>query len=604
MEWSNNQTNIIMAKKYDWKFATIGGNTRVQLTSGEDIRHLGELDQKMWTVLSCPTKGFEMDETSLALLDLDNDGHVKVNEIIAASEWLCQVLKSPNTLLPGKDVLKLSEIEDEAILAIAKEVAGDKDEVALADVEAAIAAVTIDEQPLPEAPYAADIIAAYKEKQAEYNEYFKKKGLEKLGLAAIDPEAPVPGIEEKKWKEMGEKIAAFEAGTAAANEANAAAMAAGTAKYQDLRKLLYLNRDFYQLLRNYITFQDFYSPKKEHKAVFQTGTLIIDQRACHLCMKVHNSAAHGTMAPASGIFLLYCTCTNKQHGKTLEIVAAMTMGETGDLYVGKNAIFYDRDGLDYDAVITKIIDNPISIRQAFWNPYRRLAKWVEDMINKRAAEKDSKMMADATKKIETTATAESEAKKEGLNMAQSFDIAKFAGIFAAIGMAVGLIGAALADFFSAFTVWWNWVIFFVAIMLIISGPSMIMAWLKLRRRNIGPLLNANGWAVNAASIINIPFGATLTDQVKFPIVKAKDPFAEQVPTWRKCLYWIVGILLVLCCCWFCNLWLVKNGKGWEAPLRWLNKEVPAQVAEEPAPAEETVEMPAEEAPTAEEAPAE
>ncbi|MBR4460746.1 MAG: hypothetical protein IKS26_04490, partial [Paludibacteraceae bacterium] len=269
-----------MAKKYDWKFATIGGNTRVQLSSGEDIRHLGELDQKMWTVLSCPTKGFEMDETTLTLLDLDNDGHVKVNEIVAASEWLCSVLKTPDTLLPGKDVLKLDEIQDEAILAIAKEVAGDKDEVALADVEAAIAAVTIEEQPLPEAPFAADIIAAYKEKQAEYNEYFKKKGLEKLGLAAIDPEAPVPGIEEKKWKEMGEKIAAFEAGTAAANDANAAAMAAATAKYRDLRKLLYLNRDFYMLLRNYITFQDFYSPKKDRKAVFQAGTLIIDQRAC------------------------------------------------------------------------------------------------------------------------------------------------------------------------------------------------------------------------------------------------------------------------------------------------------------------------------------
>ena len=581
-----------MAKKYDWKFATIGGNTRVQLSSGEDIRHLGELDQKMWTVLSCPTKGFEMDETTLTLLDLDNDGHVKVNEIVAASEWLCSVLKTPDTLLPGKDVLKLDEIQDEAILAIAKEVAGDKDEVALADVEAAIAAVTIEEQPLPEAPFAADIIAAYKEKQAEYNEYFKKKGLEKLGLAAIDPEAPVPGIEEKKWVEMGEKIAAFEAGTAAANDANAAAMAAATAKYRDLRKLLYLNRDFYMLLRNYITFQDFYSPKKDHKAVFQAGTLIIDQRACHLCMKVHNPAAHGTMAPASGIFLLYCTCTNKQHGKTLEIVAAMTMGETGDLYVGKNAIFYDRDGLDYDAVITKIIDNPISIRQAFWNPYRRLAKWIEDMINKRAAEKDSKMMADATKKIETTATAEGEAKKEGLNMAQSFDIAKFAGIFAAIGMAVGLIGAALADFFSAFTVWWHWVVFFVVLLLIISGPSMIMAWLKLRRRNIGPLLNANGWAVNAASIINIPFGATLTDMVKFPIVKAKDPFAEEVPAWRKCLYWLLCIAVVVCGLWLGNL-LNFGGKGIKSPLKCFNREAPVEevVVEEPAVMPADIESP-------------
>jgi len=588
-----------MEKKYDWKFATIGGNTRVQLTSGEDIRHLGELDQKMWTVLSCPTKGFEMDETTLTLLDLDGDGHVKVNEIIAASEWLCQVLKTPDTLLAGKDVLKLDEIQDEAILAIAKEIAGDKDEVALADVEAAIAAVTIDAQPLPEAPYAADIIAAYKETEAAYGEYFKKKGLEKIGLAAIDPEAPVPGIEEKKWKEMGAKIAEFEAGTAAANEANAAALAEGTAKYRDLRKLLFLNRDFYKLLCNYITFQDFYSPLKEQKAVFQAGTLIIDQRACHLCMRVQNAAAHGVQAPASGIYLLYCTCTNKQQGKTLEIVAAMTMGETGDLYVGKNAIFYDRDGLDYDAVITKIIDNPISIRQAFWSPYRRLAKWAEDLINKRAAEKDSKMMADATNKLETTATAETAEKKEALKLSQQFDIAKFAGIFAAIGMAVGLIGAALADFFSAFTVWWHWVVFFVVLLLIISGPSMIMAWLKLRRRNIGPLLNANGWAVNAASIINIPFGATLTDQVKFPIVKAKDPFAEERPLWKKCFWWLVGIAIVVCGLWLGNL-LNFNGKGWKSPLKCFNKEVVEEIIiiEEPAEAAPVAEaeVPAEEAP--------
>jgi hypothetical protein len=294
------------------------------------------------------------------------------------------------------------------------------------------------------------------------------------------------------------------------------------------------------------------------------------------------------MAPASGIYLLYCTCTNKQKGVTMDIVAAMTMGETGDLYVGKNAIFYDRDGLDYDAVVTKIIDNPISLRQAFWSPYRRLAKWIEDMINKRAAEKDSKMMADTTAKLETAA-AETAEKKEAPKVAPSFDIAKFAGIFAAIGMAVGLIGAALADFFSAFTVWYHWVLFFVVLLLIISGPSMIMAWLKLRRRNIAPLLNANGWAVNAASIVNIPFGATLTDQVKFPIVKAKDPFAEKMPAWQK---WLIGIcctLVVLCCLWFGNVLLVKHGKGWAAPLRWVGKDVPARTVEEPAPAESAAE---------------
>ena len=43
--------------KYNWTFANVGGTTRVKIQSGEDIRHLGELDQKMWTVLSCPTTG-------------------------------------------------------------------------------------------------------------------------------------------------------------------------------------------------------------------------------------------------------------------------------------------------------------------------------------------------------------------------------------------------------------------------------------------------------------------------------------------------------------------------------------------------------------------
>ena len=52
-----------------------------------------------------------------------------------------------------------------------------------------------------------------------------------------------------------------------------------------------------------------------------------------------------------------------------------------------------------DAVITKIVDNPISISQAFWSPYRRMATAVENLINKNAADKDAKMMKEATEKI-------------------------------------------------------------------------------------------------------------------------------------------------------------------------------------------------------------
>ena len=62
------------SQTYPWKFASVGGTVRVNIQSGEDIRHLGELDRKLWTVLSCPTQGLEFDEKTLKYIDTDADG--------------------------------------------------------------------------------------------------------------------------------------------------------------------------------------------------------------------------------------------------------------------------------------------------------------------------------------------------------------------------------------------------------------------------------------------------------------------------------------------------------------------------------------------------
>ena len=92
---------------------------------------------------------------------------------------------------------------------------------------------------------------------------------------------------------------------------------------------------------------------------------------------------------------------------------------------------------------------------------------------------------------------------------------------------------------------------FVGIILVISGPAMVMAWMKLRRRNIAPLLNANGWAVNANSKISIPFGETLTEIAKYPKMKLDDPFAKKgMKTWQK---WGLTVLLLIAV--VAGLWL-------------------------------------------------
>jgi hypothetical protein len=548
--------------KYKWSFANVGGATRVRIQSGEDIRHLGELDKKMWTVLSCPVNGLEISSDSLSLMDIDGDGKLRVKEVIATADYLCGALKDPETLFAQSDEIALDNIADEEILAVAKKVVSDQSSViSLAAVQAAIDAVTVEAQPVPAAPYEPDVIAAYKEKAAEYAAYYEQEKLQKLGLAVIPEDAPKPGMKEADFLKMGKAIADWETEVKSEELRVKSEEDAAKAEYMPLRKLLLLHRDFYRLLRNYVTFEDFYDGKDETIASFQAGTLIIDQRACHLCMRVVDPAKHDSQAPLSGIYLIYCNCESKKLGKSMQIVAAMTQGEISNLSIGKNAVFYDNEGNDYDATITKIIDNPISIRQAFWTPYRKFGKWVEDKINKSAAEKDAKAFDDMTKTGEGLQVT-GDGKEAAAAPKPAFDIAKFAGIFAAIGMAVGMIGTMLVSVAKGWVTltWWQQILVFIAILLLISGPSMVMAWLKLRRRNLAPVLNANGWAVNSDALVTVLFGRTLTEQVFFPIVKLPK-VKKGMATWKKWLLaigiiivvlWIVYVILHLCgFCWHC-----------------------------------------------------
>ena len=512
----------------------MGGVTRVRIKSAEDVRHLGELDKKMWTVLSCPVNGLEISSDSLRLMDQDGDGQLRLKEVVATADWLCATLRDPQSLFEQSDVIKIENIADEGIRVISDKLQKDG-KVALADVQAAIDGIAIETPEMPAAPFEADVIAAYKAKSPEYAAYFEQEKLQKLGLASIPEDAPKPGMTEKKFIEMGDQISKWESEVESIKSKVESEMAAAKAEFEPLRKLLLLHRDFYRLLRNFVTLEDFYDNDEKTVASFLAGTLILDQRACKLCIRVNDLAKHDSQAPLSGMYLLYCNCENKKTGKKLQIVAAMTQGEIKNLSVGKNGIFYDNDGLDYDATVFKIIENPISLRQAFWNPYRKMAKWVEDKINKSAAEKDAKTFDDMTAKVATAADPNAEKKS-------AFDIAKFAGIFAAIGMALGMIGTALVKVGEGMKdlPWWQYLIIFVCILLIISGPSMIMAWMKLRRRNLAPVLNANGWAINADSIISVPFGLKLTEQVRFPFTK--NP-AKKNPAGK--IFLVILLLIIL-----------------------------------------------------------
>jgi hypothetical protein len=117
------------------------------------------------------------------------------------------------------------------------------------------------------------------------------------------------------------------------------------------------------------------------------------------------------------------------------------------------------------------------------------------------------------------------------------------GTVAALGVAVGGITAALGAILNGILGLKYWMpVGFIGIILLISGPSMIVAALKLRQRNIGPILDADGWALNTQARINVPFGRSLTKLRTLPPGSERDPrdpFAEEERRWP----WVVAVLI-------------------------------------------------------------
>ncbi|HVK76256.1 MAG TPA: hypothetical protein VM734_23175, partial [Kofleriaceae bacterium] len=157
------------------------------------------------------------------------------------------------------------------------------------------------------------------------------------------------------------------------------ALEAEYAAIASVAKLLRLQRDFGRVLRNFVNFSDFYAKRD---GAFQAGTLYLDGRAFRLVVPVGDAGKHATLAPMSSTYLAYCDITRA--GDKKAIAVAVTNGDADNIFVGRNGVFYDRAGLDWDATVTKIVANPISVREAFWAPYKKLVRLIEEQINKRA----------------------------------------------------------------------------------------------------------------------------------------------------------------------------------------------------------------------------
>jgi hypothetical protein len=259
-----------------------------------------------------------------------------------------------------------------------------------------------------------------------------------------------------------------------------------------------------------------------------------------MCVKVDDAAKHSGMAAMAGTCLIYCECRRSGSGsgaEKLTIVAAVTNGDSENLMVGRNGVFYDRNGKDWDATIIKIIENPISIKQAFWLPYKNFVRMIETQVAKRAQAADAQSTEKMTQLADTTANVDKKAIPPAPAKPAKLDI----GVVAALGVAAGALGTFIATLcgYTAGIIKLGPLAILGAIagvLLLISGPSMILAYIKLRKRNLGPILDAGGWAVNAKARISVPFGAMLTKIATLPPGSRRDmvdPYQEKKSPWVR-----------------------------------------------------------------------
>ncbi|MCR4578947.1 MAG: hypothetical protein K5681_01225 [Treponema sp.] len=311
----------------------------------------------------------------------------------------------------------------------------------------------------------------------------------------------------------------------------------------ELKKMLLLRRDFVELLKNFVSFEEFYTLGE--KAIFQCGTLYLDGRACDLCVKVLDIAKHGTMAALSQCFLVYCDCTKRGNtDKKMQIAALISNGNTDNIIVGRNGVFFDREGGDWDATIVKIIENPVNIKQAFFSPYKKVMRLIQEKIAKAAADKENAVNGKLANAVNNPKAAASPADPNSM-LPKKIDV----GTIAAISVAISGITTLIVGIFTKLIeLKWYLPLALVLILLLISLPSMILAYLKLRQRNIAPILDASGWAINGNTKISTVLGRSLTALPKKPAgayLSSKDPFAVKGFPWKRCLLIIVILALVI-----------------------------------------------------------
>ncbi len=279
-----------------------------------------------------------------------------------------------------------------------------------------------------------------------------------------------------------------------------------------LRKALLLQANLLEFCENFATLKSLFNP--ERGSMIQAGRLVMAGRHFNLATRVSDIDAHKRVAVKSDICVMYLELSGPAKGKAggMKIAVAATSGFMRDLYVGKNGVFFTRDGAAWDAKVVDLLSQPVSFAEALRLPFYKAGEFMGRQADRFFSTKSKELEA---KGASVPAPAPQPAPTQSA----------FGGSMLLMGGGVGL--AALGSSFAYIAQTFDGMSLtgvcaaVCAALFIFGAPILAVSIYKLWRRNVAMYLEAGGWALNAPLRMSRKMGAIFTNHPGLPADSAR-----------------------------------------------------------------------------------
>jgi hypothetical protein len=308
-----------------------------------------------------------------------------------------------------------------------------------------------------------------------------------------------------------------------------------------VEKLILYQAYLMPFVNSFVSFPDLYDP--QGRALFEMGTLVMDGRHFTLSVRVPDRASHAKLSARSNIFVLYVEVSGQGDCEPYEVAVPVTAGGRGKLHLDKRGIFKNLAGEERHARVIQVVENPISLSEAVVAPFRRLGLAVTSKLQEMTAKAEEKLAASGQAAMGQVTGILQSAPQKAVSTGVS---GSTGGMLAGGGIAIAALGSSAA-FITKTLAAMTWQAVFGGVLLAAAAvlvPTTLVAYLKLRQRDLSTILEGSGWAINARMWLNRGQAATFTFRPDYaPGVKG---FGFMVRRWS----WLVALVLLAIGAWF------------------------------------------------------